>query len=120
MTRIRKFSLAVFMIGATSLLVPGSMSNAASSAADKGSHIEKSDGDKKEKQCDERSAKGTYGFALIGSIVGVGPIATSGTTNFDGEGSDSGEFTVTTSTTVQHFTFTGTYTVNPDCTAMPH
>jgi hypothetical protein len=68
------------------------------------------------RRCTLHSAKGAYGFALVGSLAAVGAIATSGTTNFDGEGNDSGKFAVTTFGTTQQFTFTGVYTVNKDCT----
>ncbi len=66
--------------------------------------------------CSLRSARGTYGFALVGSIAGIGPISTSGTSTFDGEGGDSGAFAVTAADSVQRFTFTGSYTANADCT----
>ncbi|MFN2532924.1 MAG: hypothetical protein ABR555_16670 [Pyrinomonadaceae bacterium] len=68
------------------------------------------------RRCSEQSAKGTYGFALVGSFAAIGPVATSGTTTFDGEGHDSGKYTLTTFGATEEFTFTGTYTVNPDCT----
>ena len=68
------------------------------------------------KHCTLGSAKGIYGFALVGSVAGVGPISVSGTTNFDGQGGDTGAFTVTTNDSVQQFTFTGSYTANDNCT----
>jgi hypothetical protein len=68
------------------------------------------------RRCSLRSAQGVYGFALAGSVFGIGPISTSGTTEFDGEGKDTGAFVVTTNDSVQRFTFTGVYTVNRDCT----
>jgi hypothetical protein len=71
-------------------------------------------------RCSEHTVRGTYAFALTGSVVDVGPIAASGTTTFDGEGNVSitGAINTTTSSAVLEGTFTGTYTVNPDdCTA---
>lgn len=68
------------------------------------------------RKCKLHSATGTYGFALVGSFAAIGPVATSGTTNFDGEGHDVGKFAVTTLGATQEFTFSGTYTVNADCT----
>jgi len=78
--------------------------------------LAKSDEKDNGRRCTLHSAKGTYGFALVGSFAAVGPVATSGTTTFDGEGHDSGKFAVTTFGATQQFTFSGTYTVNPDCT----
>jgi len=68
------------------------------------------------KKCTEHSVRGTYGFALLGNISGIGVVATSGTTTFDGEGNNSGEFAVTTLAQAKQFTFTGLYTVDADCT----
>lgn len=68
------------------------------------------------RRCSLRSARGVYGFALAGSVFGFGPISTSGTTEFDGEGNDTGAFVVTTNDNVQRFTFRGVYTANRDCT----
>jgi hypothetical protein len=70
-------------------------------------------------RCSERTVKGTYAFALTGSVINVGPIAASGTTTFDGEGNVSltGAINTTTLNPTVEGTFTGTYTVNPeDCT----
>ena len=70
-------------------------------------------------RCSERTVKGTYAFALTGSVINVGPIAASGTTTFDGEGNVSltGAINTTTLNPILEGTFTGTYTVNPDdCT----
>jgi hypothetical protein len=68
------------------------------------------------RRCGLYSARGVYGFALAGTVFGIGPISTSGTTVFDGEGKDTGAFAVTTENSVQRFAFTGVYTVNRDCT----
>jgi hypothetical protein len=66
--------------------------------------------------CTEHSARGTYGFALLGTISSIGLVSTGGATTFDGEGNQTGRFTVTSLNSVDQFTFTGRYTVNSDCT----
>ena len=66
-------------------------------------------------RCAEHSARGTYGFALLGTLP-IGLVSAGGATTFDGEGNQSGKFTVTTSGSVEQFTFTGRYTVSSDCT----
>lgn len=73
-----------------------------------------------EEKCSERTVRGTYAFALTGSVIGVGPIAASGTTTFDGKGkfSITGAINTTTLNQLIEGTFHGTYTVNrDDCTA---
>jgi len=67
-------------------------------------------------KCTAHSARGTYGFALLGTVPIAGLVSTGGATTFDGQGNQSGRFIVTTSTSVEQFTFAGTYTVNSDCT----
>ena len=67
-------------------------------------------------RCTVHSARGTYGFALLGTLPIAGLVSTGGATTFDGQGNQSGKFTVTTSASVEQFTFAGTYTVNSDCT----
>jgi hypothetical protein len=69
------------------------------------------------RNCSLRSLKGCYGFSFSGTILGFGPIAGIGVTNFDGQGHS------TTTQTLNingsggiHTTVTETYTVNPDCT----
>jgi hypothetical protein len=66
-------------------------------------------------QCTVHSARGTYGFAILGTISAIGLVSTGGATTFDGEGNQTGKFTVTSVASVDQFTFSGTYTVNPDC-----
>lgn len=73
-----------------------------------------------EEKCSERTVRGTYAFALNGSVIGVGPIAASGTTTFDGRGkfSISGAINTTTMSPLIVGSFLGVYQVNPDdCTA---
>jgi len=67
-------------------------------------------------RCTVHSARGTYGFALLGTLPIAGLVSTGGATTFDGEGNQSGKFTVITSVSAEQFTFAGTYTVNSDCT----
>jgi hypothetical protein len=71
------------------------------------------------RRCSKRTVKGTYAFALQGNVNGVGPIAASGTTTFDGRGhvSLTGTINTTTLNPVVEGTFEGTYNVNSeDCT----
>jgi hypothetical protein len=78
------------------------------------------DQDHNGRRCSKRTVKGTYAFALQGNVVGVGPIAASGTTTFDGRGhvSLTGTINTTTLNPVVEGTFEGTYRVNSeDCTA---
>ena len=67
-------------------------------------------------RCTVHSAKGTYGFALLGTLPIAGLVSTGGATTFDGQGNQSGRFTVVTSASTEQFTFAGGYTVNSDCT----
>jgi hypothetical protein len=76
----------------------------------------RADSNNGKRKCSLETPRGTYGFALVGNFAAIGPVATSGTTTFDGEGHDVGKFEVTTFGTSQQFTFSGAYTVNADCT----
>jgi len=67
-------------------------------------------------RCTIHSARGTYGFALLGTLPIAGLVSTGGATTFDGQGNQSGRFAVITSVSVEQFTFSGKYTVNSDCT----
>lgn len=61
---------------------------------------------------------GTYLVAGSGTIVGVGPISAVGEVTFDGRGNSIATFTASVNGTIlTDVTVTGTYTVNPDCTA---
>jgi hypothetical protein len=80
----------------------------------------KDDGDDKvgcPGNCSLRTLNGCYGFTFIGTILGLGPIAGIGVTNYDGQGH------ATTTQTLNingsggiRTTVTETYTVNSDCT----
>lgn len=67
--------------------------------------------------CSRRTLNGSYGDTISGTIVGFGPIAAIGVTNFDGRG----HFTGTDIVNVNGSggipeSSTGIYTVNSDCT----
>ena len=70
--------------------------------------------------CSEETVAGTYAFAIEGNVAGLGPIAASGTTTFDGKG----EATITGfiartkgSSPAFETSADGTYTVDADsCT----
>jgi len=82
--------------------------------------VKAKDQDDHGKKCSQRTVKGTYAFGLQGNVRGVGPIAASGTTTFDGHGHVSLTGTINTKkqNPVVEGTFEGTYEVNEDdCTA---
>ena len=60
---------------------------------------------------------GTYMIHTSGTIVGVGPIASNGTLTFDGKGNVVNVFSASINGTIYRaVTWSGTYTVKPDCT----
>jgi len=67
--------------------------------------------------CSQRTLNGSYGDTFSGTIVGFGPIAGIGVTNFDGRGHFTGTDTVNINGSggIPEMS-TGTYTVNSDCT----
>ena len=68
-------------------------------------------------ECSNNSLKGTYGLSCEGTIVGVGPLAVVSVLTADGDGNSSGAETLSVNgTIIPGVTFTGTYTVNADCT----
>lgn len=69
-------------------------------------------------RCSERTVKGSYAFALQGNVQGVGPIAASGTTTFDGQEQViiTGFINTTSEAPAIEATLFGTYTVHEDCT----
>src|SRR5579863_3121335 len=75
-----------------------------------------------DKGCSNASITGTFAYTTTGSVVKpggapVGPEVEVGTQTFDGNGGTSGSAMLVDATGVLHqLTFTGTYTVNPDCT----
>jgi hypothetical protein len=62
--------------------------------------------------------RGTYLVAGSGTIVSVGPISAVGEVTFDGRGNSIATYTASVNGAIHKgVTVTGTYTVNPDCTA---
>jgi hypothetical protein len=69
--------------------------------------------------CSVASIDGSYGFAEQGTVLApplMLPYATSGILTADGAGHLSGKVTVHAGGMVHLGTFSGTYTVDPDCT----
>ena len=93
-----------FTIAAVSALVLGI--TPAANAADKG--------------CSIASLQGTFAYTGTGFVVTpaafAGPFAEVGTQTFDGKGATTTTFTASQNGNIFQATFTGTYTVNPDCT----
>ena len=68
------------------------------------------------KECSNASFKGSYG-ASCGGFVGDSPLAVIGVLTADGKGNISGVETLSVNGVITSgVTFTGTYTVNADCT----
>jgi hypothetical protein len=72
------------------------------------------------KGCSNNSLLGTFaykgtGFVVTPAVV-AGPFAEVGTQTFDGKGATTTTFTASQNGNIFQTTFTGTYTVNPDCT----
>jgi hypothetical protein len=68
------------------------------------------------RRCTLASLKGCYGYSYTGTVQGFGSIAAVGPINFDGEGNTSATYSVNLGGTNFQGSFTGTYTVNDDCT----
>ncbi|MFY0567482.1 hypothetical protein ACN28E_27165 [Archangium lansingense] len=69
-------------------------------------------------QCTPRMLKGTYVYANDGYIVTGServPFAQAGGEHFPGDGTLTGSATVSTNGEITRITYTGTYTVEPDC-----
>lgn len=67
--------------------------------------------------CSLATLKGTFGILELGSVVGVGPAALSGTATYDGKGTFSGTATLNfDGLGTAAGPYTATYTVSPDCT----
>ena len=67
------------------------------------------------RQCSNRTLNGSYGLYADGTVVGVGPTAVIATFTYDGFGNLTGTGTSKTNGNVVHFTLTGTYTVDENC-----
>ena len=73
-------------------------------------------------ECSEATLRGTYIYAYDGFIVGEGgeqqPFAYSGIESYDGAGTMTGIFSGSTNGVIdEDVLYTGTYTVNADCTS---
>jgi len=67
--------------------------------------------------CSNRSVAGTYGYTTTGTRLGIGPVAGVGIFTLDRNGNVlSGKQTVSFNGVIADETYTGTYTVNSDCT----
>ena len=66
--------------------------------------------------CSNKTAIGSWGFTSTGSIPVIGPVAAVGIFTADGSGNLSGSQTRSLAGAIADETFTGTYTVNSDCT----
>jgi hypothetical protein len=67
--------------------------------------------------CSLARAAGTYALTDTGTVVGVGPRSAVGIWTMDAAGNvTNGKGTSSLNGTIFHETFSGTYTVDPDCT----
>ena len=109
MKRFRNYSLAAisFAFLVSSLVFAGANS---SNAAPAGSSPAAN------KVCDNSLLKGEHGFSYYGTIVGGGGITGIGVETCDANGNCVGFGTNTVDGVASSTTFTGVYTINPDCT----
>jgi hypothetical protein len=66
--------------------------------------------------CSNGTFNGSFGFTNTGTIVGVGDFAAVGLLSADGQGNLGGSITRSVNGVISRLTFTGTYSVNLDCT----
>jgi hypothetical protein len=66
--------------------------------------------------CSKAGVEGKWGFSTNGSIPAIGPVAATGLFNQDREGNITGSQTRSLNGDIANETFTGTATVNSDCT----
>ena len=70
-----------------------------------------------ERGCSNASVAGKWGFTTNGTVVGIGPRASLGIFTLDAAGNLlNGKATASLNGSVTSEAFSGTYTVNPDCT----
>ena len=62
--------------------------------------------------------KGDHGYSYSGTVIGVGPIATTGLISLDGVGNLAATYVVSLNGMILHGSFTGIYSVNPDGTGL--
>lgn len=67
-------------------------------------------------RCSNATAAGKWGYTANGSLIGIGPVAATGISRFDGQGNVSGSQTRSVNGDIAEETFQGTYSVNADCT----
>src|SRR5262249_27488065 len=70
----------------------------------------------KDHGCSTTLTAGDWAFTDTGSIVGLGPFGAIGTFTLDAAGNVVGEQTNSVNGSLSHLTFSGTYTVDSDCT----
>jgi hypothetical protein len=67
--------------------------------------------------CSNATLHGSYGLHATGTVIGVGEFAAVGRFTFDGKGNLTGHlFVRLAGSNLEPPAFTGTYSVNPDCT----
>lgn len=66
--------------------------------------------------CSFARAAGKYGTSDSGTVVGIGPRAADALLTLDAAGNIGGPVTASLNGSVTHWTLSGTYTVNRDCT----
>lgn len=70
-----------------------------------------------QEECSSASLLGSFGVTSSGTIVGVGALGAVGVVTFDGQGNHIGFDTISLDgSIIPKLTFTGTYSVNSDCT----
>ena len=62
--------------------------------------------------------KGDHGYSYSGTVIDVGPIATTGLISLDGLGNLAATYVVSLNGVILRGAFTGIYTVNPDGTGL--
>jgi hypothetical protein len=72
------------------------------------------------KGCNNATPAGTFAYTVTGAFVAapapLGPYAETGAQTFDGNGNTAVSGMSSTNGNIMSATYTGTYTVNPDCT----
>lgn len=66
--------------------------------------------------CSRATLNGSYGFVMDGTIQPFGPVALSGVIRTNGAGAFSGGEVASIGGQILQATYSGSYTVNPDCT----
>jgi hypothetical protein len=74
-----------------------------------------------DKPCSNATLSGSFGYTVTGTTFDTGPVFSGpfgavGRQTFDGKGNTSGSQTTSLNGHILALTYTGTYTVHPDCT----